>query len=158
MATAFALPDNFPQRDTVVLTAFCVVLATLVLQGLTLAPLIKLLKLDRGDDAIRELSAARAALADAALASVAGQQGPEADNLRYKFSLKQQTCLGKTSSDSVERLRDLGLKAVKAEREELENLRMKDQIGVEAYLSLQEQLDWSELTLLNDDDRKIEEI
>ncbi len=47
IATAFALPENFPQRDTVVLTAFCVVLATLVLQGLTLAPLVKLLKLDR---------------------------------------------------------------------------------------------------------------
>ncbi len=72
--------------------------------------------------------------------------------------LKQQTCLAKTSSDSVERLRDLGLKAVEAERAELENLRIKDEIGVEAYLSLQEQLDWSELTLLNDDDRKIEEI
>jgi NhaP-type Na+/H+ or K+/H+ antiporter len=33
MATAFALPDSFPQRDTVVLTAFCVVIATLVLQS-----------------------------------------------------------------------------------------------------------------------------
>jgi Na+/H+ antiporter len=158
MATAFALPDKFPQRDTVVLTAFCVVLATLVFQGLTLAPLIKLLKLDRGDDAIRELTAARAALAGAALTSIAGQQGPEAQNLRYKFSLKQQTCLGKTSADSVERLRELGLKAIEAERAELENLRIKDEIGVEAYLSLQEQLDWSELTMLNDDDRKIEEI
>jgi CPA1 family monovalent cation:H+ antiporter len=54
MATAFALPDSFPQRDTVVLTAFCVVIATLVLQGLTLAPLVKLLKLDRSSEAVRE--------------------------------------------------------------------------------------------------------
>ncbi len=47
VATAFALPSDFPQRDVVVLTAFRVVLATLVVQGLTLTPLIRLLNLHR---------------------------------------------------------------------------------------------------------------
>jgi monovalent cation/hydrogen antiporter len=158
MATAFALPSSFPQRDTVVLTAFCVVLATLVLQGLTLAPLVRLLKLDRRADANRELTSAHAALAQAALASIAGQDGPEAENLRYRFTLKQRSCLRETSADSLERLRALGLKAIEAMRKELENLRVRDEIGPDAYLSLQEQLDWSELTSLADDDRKIEEI
>jgi CPA1 family monovalent cation:H+ antiporter len=158
MATAFALPGGFPQRDTVVLTAFCVVLATLVLQGLTLTPMVRLLKLDRSDDAIRELASARAALARVALTSMSGKDGPEAQNLRYRFSLKQQRCLGKASAESVDRLRELGLTAIKAERDELERLRIKDKIGVEAYLGLQEQLDWNELTLLRDDDRRIEEI
>ena len=51
IATAFALPDSFPHRDTVVLTAFSVVLATLVLQGLTLAPLVRRLGLDRSEEA-----------------------------------------------------------------------------------------------------------
>jgi hypothetical protein len=151
MATAFALPDAFPQRDTVVLTAFCVVLATLVLQGLTLAPLIKLLKLDRSGDATRELASARAAMAKAALASIAGQEGPEAENLRFRFALKQRTCLGETSAESI-------LKAIEAERDELESLRIKDRIGAEDYLGLQEQLDWSELSVLRDNERKIEEI
>ncbi len=158
MATAFALPSSFPQRDTVVLTAFCVVLATLVLQGLTLAPLVRLLKLDRRADANRELTSAHAALAQAALASIAGQDGPEAENLRFRFTLKQRSCLRETSADSLERLRALGLKAIEAMRKELENLRVRDEIGPDAYLSLQEQLDWSELTSLADDDRKIEEI
>jgi monovalent cation/hydrogen antiporter len=158
MATAFALPDAFPQRDTVVLTAFCVVLATLVLQGLTLAPLIKLLKLDRSGDAARELASARAAMAKAALASIAGQDGPEAENLRFRFALKQRTCLGETSAESIERLRAISLKAIEAERGELESLRVKDKIGVEDYLGLQEQLDWSELSVLRDNERKIEEI
>jgi monovalent cation/hydrogen antiporter len=158
MATAFALPGGFPQRDTVVLTAFCVVLATLVLQGLTLTPLVRLLKLDRSDDANRELASARAALAHVALTSISGKDGPEAQNLRYRFSLKQQRCLGKASAESVDRLRELGLTAIKAERNELERLRIKDEIGVEAYLGLQEQLDWNELTLLRNDDRKIEGI
>src|SRR5262249_29352808 len=35
LATAFALPLDFPGRDPIVLAAFCVVLGTLVLQGLT---------------------------------------------------------------------------------------------------------------------------
>ena len=52
IATAFALPDSFPHRDTVVLTAFSVVLATLVLQGLTLAPMVRRLGLDRSEEAI----------------------------------------------------------------------------------------------------------
>ena len=158
MATAFALPESFPQRDTVVLTAFCVVLATLVLQGLTLAPLVRLLKLDRRADADRELTSAHAALAQAALASIAGEDGPEAENLRYRFFLKQRSSLRETGADSLERLRGLSLTAIEAMREELEGLRIKDEIGPEEYLGLQEQLDWNELTSLSDDDRKMEEI
>jgi NhaP-type Na+/H+ or K+/H+ antiporter len=158
IATAFALPDNFPQRDTVVLTAFCVVLATLVLQGLTLAPLVKLLKLDRSGYAALELSFARAALAEAALATIEGQDGPEAENLRFRLSLIRRTCRRETGIESLERYRQLGLKAIEAEREQLETLREKDRIGPDAYLGLQEHLDWSELTLLRDVDRRIEEI
>ena len=158
MATAFALPESFPRRDMVVLSAFCVVLATLVLQGLTLRPLLRLLKLERNDEAARELASARAAMADAALASIAGQDGPEAENLRFRFALKQRTCRQETNGHSLTRLRKLSLRAIEAERKELEDLRLKDQIGADAYLRLQEQLDWSELVSLRDADRKIEEI
>jgi NhaP-type Na+/H+ or K+/H+ antiporter len=158
MAAAFALPESFPQRDTVVLTAFCVVLATLVLQGLTLRPLVTLLKLERNEEAASELASARAAMAKAALASIAGQEGPEADNLRYRFALKERTCRQETNGDAIARLRELSLIAVEAEREKLEDLRLNDRIGADAYLGLQEQLDWGELTVLRDADRKIEEI
>jgi NhaP-type Na+/H+ or K+/H+ antiporter len=158
IATAFALPDNFPQRDTVVLTAFCVVIATLVLQGLTLAPLVKLLKLDRSGYAALELSFARAALAEAGLAGIAEQDGPEAENLRFRLSLIRRTCRRETGVESLDRYRNLGLQAIEAERAQLETLRTKDRIGPDAYLGLQEHLDWSELTLLRDIDRRIEEI
>jgi NhaP-type Na+/H+ or K+/H+ antiporter len=66
VATAFALPADFPQRDLIVLAAFGVVLVTLVLQGLTLSPLIHWLGLSRGEDPEVELNRARHALADAA--------------------------------------------------------------------------------------------
>jgi monovalent cation/hydrogen antiporter len=158
MATAFALPASLPQRDIVVLTAFAVVLVTLVVQGSTLVPLMRVLKLDRRKESSQELSAARAALATAALESLQSEDGPEADHLRYRFSIKQSTCRSERDPQSLDRLRVLGLKAVEAERGELEELRDRDSIGVDAYLALQEQLDWSELTLLRDDDRRIEEI
>jgi monovalent cation/hydrogen antiporter len=158
MAAAFALPESFPHRDTVVLTAFSVVLFTLVLQGLTLAPVVRLFKLDRTDEAMRELASARVALAEVALASIKDQHGPEADNLRYRLSLNLQKCIAECEIAELDRLRDLGLKAIEAEREALETLRADDNIGPEGYLGLQEQLDWYELTLLRDADRQIEEI
>jgi hypothetical protein len=49
LATAFALPAQFPGCDLIVLCAFCVVLGMLVIQGLTLRPLLRLLRLQ--DDA-----------------------------------------------------------------------------------------------------------
>jgi len=158
IATAFALPDSFPHRDTVVLTAFSVVLATLVLQGLTLAPLVRRLGLDRSGEALFELASARVTLARTALSSMADEQGPEAENLRYRLSLKLQRCVDGERCGALDRLRDLGLTAIHAERAELENLRSEDKIGPNAYLGLQEQLDWNELTLLRDSERQIEEI
>ncbi len=41
LATALSLPSTFPERDLIVLSAFAVVLGTLVVQGLTLRPLIR---------------------------------------------------------------------------------------------------------------------
>ena len=61
LATAFALPPDFPGRDLIVLCAFCVVLGTLVIQGLTLRPLLLLLRLDDDGSVEREISRARVA-------------------------------------------------------------------------------------------------
>jgi CPA1 family monovalent cation:H+ antiporter len=36
-------------------------------------------------------------------------------------------------------------------------MRADDTIGADTYLLLQEELDWNELTLLSDDERRIEE-
>ena len=158
IATALALPNSFPHRDTVVLTAFSVVLATLVLQGLTLAPLVRLLRLDRSEQAQDELASARVTLARTALDSIANEDGPEAENLRYRLSLKLQRCMDRDVCVPLDRLHTLGLSAIQAERVELETLRSEDKIDPTAYLGLQEQLDWNELTLLRDSQRQIEEI
>ena len=44
LAAALALADDFPHRDIVLFLTFAVIFATLVLQGLTLPPLIKALR------------------------------------------------------------------------------------------------------------------
>src|SRR6516162_5281354 len=57
LAAAMALPSAFPYRNLIVLTAFAVVLGTLVIQGLTLKPLLRALDLHDDDPVSRELGA-----------------------------------------------------------------------------------------------------
>ncbi|MCA3862555.1 MAG: cation:proton antiporter, partial [Burkholderia sp.] len=45
LAAAIALPGNFPGRDLILFSTFLLIIATLVVQGGTLAPLIRVLKL-----------------------------------------------------------------------------------------------------------------
>jgi len=74
LAAALALPlttntgSPFPQRNLVIYLAFCVILATLVVQGLTLPPLIRLLGLEDDGLAAKEETKARIHAAEAALA------------------------------------------------------------------------------------------
>ena len=78
LAAALALPDapgaEFPYRDLIVLTAFAVVFGTLVLQGLTLKPLIRALRLEDDDPVGREVESARSRALEAALS--ADREGP----------------------------------------------------------------------------------
>jgi CPA1 family monovalent cation:H+ antiporter len=73
LAAALALPfttdagEPFPQRNLVVFLAFCVILATLVGQGLTLPPLIRVLGLEDDGIAAKEETKARIHAANAAL-------------------------------------------------------------------------------------------
>jgi NhaP-type Na+/H+ or K+/H+ antiporter len=65
LAAAFAIPENlpggapFPYRDLILLCAFAVVLGTLVLQGLTLKPLIRRMGLTDDDPVGREIRLGR---------------------------------------------------------------------------------------------------
>ena len=80
LAAAMALPPAFPFRDLIVLTAFAVVLGTLVIQGLTLRPLLRALDLHDDDPVGREVRAARDRALAAGLATVADDGSPVADS------------------------------------------------------------------------------
>lgn len=156
LATAFALPAGFPQRDLIVLTAFAVVLSTLVLQGLTLGPLVRWLGLDTAAGVADEVTLGRAALADAALAALAGRTDPAAGHWRHSFEAARAAA-GTDGDRSRQRAkRAVGLDALRRQRERLEALRASRDVGSEAYLILQEELDFLEVTLSDEDDRRIE--
>ena len=73
LAAALALPQTlgtgepFPARDLIVFLTFSVILVTLVVQGLTLPPLIRALRLEHDDSDEREELEARRQSAEAAL-------------------------------------------------------------------------------------------
>src|SRR5262249_18008685 len=76
LATALALPLDFPYRDLILLSAYGVVLGTLVIQGLSLRPLIKRLNLaDTGEIEV-ETQLARQRTAKVALEALAQLHGP----------------------------------------------------------------------------------
>ena len=154
LVTALALPAEFPRRDLIVLTAFAVVLATLIVQGLTLAPLIRWLRLHVDDTGRREFEEARARLLRKAVSTLDAFAGPEAQALRYGYAIHDEPA---PAGHSLERYRKFGLAAIAAQRELLQELRNDHQVDDNAYLFLQEELDWNELTLLPDEERRIEE-
>jgi len=155
LVTAFALPPAFPQRDLVVLAAFAVVLATLVGQGLTLVPLIKALGLDRLEDPDEELKTARKRLVDAALDRL--RDHPDAMDLIRYFEAKRDKQADPDRARWLEDRRLAGLDVVRAQREELRRMRAEDRISTDTFYFLQEEIDWRNLTLLPDEDRRIDE-
>jgi CPA1 family monovalent cation:H+ antiporter len=68
LVAALALPSDFPHRDLIVYLTFDVIVATLVLQGLTLPGLIRILRVTDDGGAEREEAKARIKTAEAALA------------------------------------------------------------------------------------------
>jgi Na+/H+ antiporter len=101
LAAALALPlttssgEPFPQRELLIYLAFCVILATLVVQGLSLPLLIRLLHLEDDGTAAKEETKARIYAADAALARLDELAGEEwvredtAERMRGLYRFRQ---------------------------------------------------------------------
>jgi Na+/H+ antiporter len=145
LATAFALPEQFPGRDLIVLCAFCVVLGTLVIQGFTLKPLLRLLRIE--DDGLldRQISQARVAVMQAALDSLDGDTSPAATALRDQYSAARHVAEDQNQPQGATEYDQLRLRAIEAQRRTLHELRRQGRIGDEVYHRIQEELDWSEL-------------
>jgi monovalent cation/hydrogen antiporter len=145
LATAFALPPDFPGRDLIVLCAFCVVLGTLVIQGLTLRPLLLLLRLDDDGSVEREISRARVAIMQAALDSLDGDKSPAANTIREQYAAARKVAEDQHEPQAATKYDRLRLRAIRAQRDELNRMRTRGEIGDAAFYRLQEELDWSEL-------------
>jgi CPA1 family monovalent cation:H+ antiporter len=148
LAAAMALPAPFPYRDLVVFTAFAVVLGTLILQGLTLGPLLRALDLRDDDPVGHEVVAARERALRAGLAVFDDDRSPVAEAVRQEFIAH----LGTTDTDREEgQVRrsahgDLHRRALAAARQETHIMRGSGEIGDDAFHQMEEELDWIELS------------
>jgi CPA1 family monovalent cation:H+ antiporter len=145
LATAFALPPDFPGRDLIVLCAFCVVLGTLVIQGLTLRPLLLLLRLEDDGSVEREISRARVAIMQAALDSLDGDTSRVANTIREQYAAARKVAEDQHEPQAATKYDRLRLRAIRAQRDALNRMRLRGEIGDAAFYRLQEELDWSEL-------------
>jgi Na+/H+ antiporter len=149
LAAAFALPENFPYRDLILLTAFAVVLGSLVIQGLTLRPLISVLRLKDDNPVASEVAYARALAYRAALNEIDGDPSEEAEILRLEYRALLLSAKGDPDGGvaSGELPADpLRRRAIGAARRSILNLRQSEAIGDDAFHQLEEEFDWRELS------------
>jgi monovalent cation/hydrogen antiporter len=145
LAAALSLPEGFPHRDLIQVTAFAVVLGTLLIQGLTLKPLLALLKLT--DDTVeREAAKARKLAIKAALAVLDGRQGQAAEGLRREFQSLLEEARATEPGSGIETEHDtLRQEAVAAQRQAISDLRRSGEIGDDAYHVVEAELDIAEV-------------
>ena len=148
LASAYALPDGFPYRDLILLVACSVVLGTLVLQGLTLRPLIMALQLKDDNPVGIEVARARGVAYRAALDEIDGDGSLEAKLLRREYHevLMQAEGNPDGSVTATELPADpLRRRALAAARRAVLSLRQSEDIGDDAFHRLEEELDRAEL-------------
>lgn len=147
LAAAMALPEGFPFRDLVVLTAFSVVVGTLTIQGLTLKPLLRALELRDDDPVGHEVGAARERALDAGLARFAHDRSPVAEAVRQEFIAH----LGSLDADAAEgearrsAHTTIHREVLQAARQAVFAMRASEEIGDDAFHLVEEELDWIEM-------------
>jgi CPA1 family monovalent cation:H+ antiporter len=155
VAAALALPagasrGGFPYRDLIIFSAFGVVLSTLVVQGLTLGPLLKRLGLSDDGEVDREVRHARVAVSRAALHVLEEDANrAAADILRPEYEARirsGQEISVHTAAAHESALAALQSRAVEAQRRELVELRAAGVIGDDAFHAAEEEIDLLDLT------------
>ena len=168
LAAALALPlfdstnHPFPFRNVILFITFCVILMTLVVQGLTLPFLIKLFNIpdDTPQDEEKNL---RLHLAYAAIEFIEGnyaQEDATRDALHHiktkyerqmdKINRRMLTAdMSRHSEDVFREYNKLQIHMINFERRELKSLRRKNQYGDEVLRKVEYELDLEEATLKN---------
>ena len=145
LATALALPLDFPARDLIVLSAFAVVVGTLILQGLTLAPLIRWLRFGPEQTFESEVAAARLSLLDAAVDNLKAADGAIAEAIREDYETAQASVADHGRPDAHEEAMRIRHEAVLAQRRKLLELRRAGDIDDDVFHELEQELDWKQL-------------
>jgi len=166
LAAALALPmafrdgRPFPQRSLVIFLTFCVILATLVFQGLSLPLLVRWLGIKERHEDKHERNA-RLKLAHAALAHLnkLAEQNPRHEKALQHVTAYYQERIEDLNDDLADVLgwsdhrehwiatRRLRLESLQAERRELIKLRREHQVNEELMHQIEHELDLEEARL-----------
>lgn len=169
LAAALSLPhataggQPFPQRHEIVFVTFCVILATLVLQGLSLPPLIRTLGLEGAGGPECEEPEARRIVLEAALARLEELRAREADpapdvaaiyddlqqHYQQRLAAARARLAGGGASVHAGRhaRRELVRELLRAERETAIRLRDEHRISDDVLRRIEHEMDLSEARL-----------
>jgi Na+/H+ antiporter len=163
LAAALSLPlftnsgEPFPQRDLIIFLTFCVILATLVVQGLTLPPLIRRLRVEEDGTGRQEEDQARVQITRAALARIDDLKNEDwvpddtAERLRGDYDYRERRFAARSDGDETEEyeersdaykhfLREL----LREQRSALVRMRNEGEISDEVLRHIQHDLDLEE--------------
>jgi CPA1 family monovalent cation:H+ antiporter len=166
LAAALALPltaagHAFPDRSNVIVIAYIVIAATLIIPGLTLSRLVQRLGLGEEEALARQEARARLALAHAALGHVEEmaererlpEQVADAARLTYEqriYRLEPEVDGDAAAGDeaaTARRLRELRRELIGVERRRLADLRRRGEIAAESMRRIEHELDLEESRL-----------
>jgi monovalent cation/hydrogen antiporter len=159
LAAALALPEltstgaPFPGRNEILFITFCVIFVTLVFQGLSLIPLLKILRIDAGDTLEERETEVRIAALRAGIARLRTLE-PEFDSTQewevegrilgeyeYRIAHLSGHLDGSIAREAIAFDHRLQQEALEAERAEILRLRDAGEIPDEVYRKVQYDLD-----------------
>lgn len=167
LAAAISLPEklanggDFPQRNLIIFLTFSVILVTLVLQGLTLPPLIRALGLAGGTGRDTEEDDARRQMIAAALQRLRSERERDSEQFhdvyeeieeRYRHRLGALQDHGSESDHQesaahVARYKDVLQQLMRIERHTAVSLRNQGRLNDEVLRRIEHELDLSEMRL-----------
>ena len=166
LAAALAIPLSthsgapFPERDLIIFLTFCVILGTLVFQGLTLPLLIRTFRIEADHLDEKEDAKARIKAADAALARLEELTGEEwvrddtAERLRGLYGFRKDRFASRFDRDDDGAIEERSLnyqrlrrELLEAERSQIVDLRRQGVISGDVERRLQRDLDLEDARL-----------
>ncbi len=166
LAAALAIPltthagEAFPQRDLIIFLTFCVILGTLVLQGLTLPSVIRAFRVEPDGLDEQEDAQARIAAADAALARLEELTGEDwvrddtAERMRGFYGFRRNRFASRLGDGDDGRIEErsrsyqrLRRELLEAERSAIVDLRRQGVISTDVERRLHRDLDLEDARL-----------
>ncbi|MFI6323182.1 Na+/H+ antiporter [Nonomuraea sp. NPDC050556] len=149
LAIALSIPLDVENRPLLIFLAACVVLATLLGQAPTLAPLLRALGLSEGEDLLKEEGTAREATLEAALARLdalaaddrVDEHTAEVYRQLFELRLDRVRAVLDDSEESPAPKGWLRKELIKAQREKLHQLYRKGRISADTMRKLGHELD-----------------